>query len=106
MSDGGSFTLHSRPDPQSLKSEANQASDFNTDEEVPPGCSSPSLGFFLQIHQGGDAAIKATGAATVMGSMVTFAEQGQSLGFGFFLYYMFFFGQDYLRDSFAFQRSV
>lgn len=34
MSDGGSFKLRSGPDPQSLKSETNQASDFNTDEKV------------------------------------------------------------------------
>lgn len=48
MSDGGSFKLHFRSDLQPLKSEINQASDFNADEKVLTRVFFTFPGIFLQ----------------------------------------------------------
>lgn len=74
--------------------------------EPSPGRSLLSLGFFLQIPQGGVAAIEATAAAVVMGSAVTFAEQGQSPGVWCCSLLSAFIAEDRWGKSSAFQRSM
>lgn len=106
MSDGGSFKLHSRPDPQSLKSEINEASDFNIDEKVLTRLFFTFPGIFLANPSRWRCSNQSNGSSHaygVCGYLCRMRTVPRLLCLS--LLYAFIV-EDYLGNSFAFQRSV